>query len=84
MPKLSAAYAYIETHQDGCNLHPVCLTCPFEHCQFDEDGSFYYESIQQRNAELRTLHGRLTSEEAAARFGISTSTVWHIWKGRGR
>ena len=79
------AISYIVTHQDGCNLHPACLSCPFEHCQFDGAlFSPYYEERRQRNAAIRRLRGRATPEQVAQQFSLSVSTIFKVWAGQGQ
>ena len=79
------AISYIVTHQDGCNLHPACLSCPFEHCQFDGAlFSPYYEERRKRNAAIRALRGKALPEQIAQQFGISERSLYKIWQGEGQ
>jgi hypothetical protein len=35
VPRADALPDYYPYRDEGCDLHPACLTCPFEVCRFD-------------------------------------------------
>lgn len=68
----------------GCDIHPVCLTCPLPRCRYDEPGWRQREERDQRDSELLQIRLRnaISVEELAARFGVSARTVHRILKRR--
>ena len=68
-------------YQDnGCDLHPSCLTCPLPRCRYDDPGWLQREERGQRDTEVLKLRAKqsLPVPELAARFGVSTRTVHRI------
>ena len=64
---------------DGCNLHPACLSCPLPRCQFDEPEAGQTVLKQVRNAEVfSAMQEGLSAVELARRFRISKRTVHRI------
>ncbi|MBI4496963.1 MAG: recombinase family protein [Chloroflexi bacterium] len=70
-------------HDDGCDLHPACLTCPLPRCRYDQpEGSRNATNVTKevRNETvLRVfLEEGLSARELAGRFRISKRTVHRI------
>ena len=66
----------------GCDLHPSCLSCPLPRCRYDDPGWLQREERGQRDAEI--LRARIAESLPvallAARFGVSTRTVHRVIK----
>jgi len=65
---------------DGCDLAPSCLRCPFPRCRYDEEGGIAGYLRRQRDSELRRLRHEegLAPTELAARFHVSLRSVYRI------
>ncbi len=70
---------------EGCDLHPACLTCPFERCKYDIPSSERSDvTFNERLEQVRALHGRgLTVKAIAKHLGMSRRTVFR-YLARGR
>jgi len=64
---------------DGCDIHPHCLTCPLPRCRYDEPGGLRAVLNAHRNQQILALrqHG-LPVEAIARRFRLSRRTVFRI------
>jgi len=62
---------------EGCELAPSCLECPFPRCVFEETGGKRHGIKEMRNNEIRRLFfsGQWQVSALAARFRVSTRTV---------
>lgn len=61
---------------DGCHIHPHCLTCPLSRCIYDEPDSGRGVTKALRNAEILSLRTQgVGLEELAQRFGVSKRTI---------
>jgi hypothetical protein len=70
---------------DGCDIHPNCLTCPLPRCRFDEPGGLRAILNAQRDEEIAELRRKGTPVgDLAGRFGVSRRTVFRILESRGR
>ena len=69
---------------NGCDLHPSCLTCPLPRCRYDDPGWLQREERGQRDTELLELNAKhsLPVPELAAHFGVSTRTVHRVLSRR--
>ena len=67
---------------DGCDIHPNCLTCPLPRCRYDEPGGLRALVNAHRDREIVEL--RLSGAgvgELAGRFGLSRRSVFRILSG---
>ncbi len=64
---------------DGCSIHPHCLTCPLPRCRYEEPGGLRTLMNAQRDGRILALKRRgVPVEILAARFGVSRRTVFRI------
>ena len=65
---------------DGCIVHPACLTCPLPRCRYDEPFDPMAAQREQRNAAIvrAAREERLTVTDLTIRFGISRRTVHRV------
>ncbi|HEU4760121.1 MAG TPA: helix-turn-helix domain-containing protein [Dehalococcoidia bacterium] len=64
---------------DGCDIHPHCLTCPLPRCRYDEPGGL--RSLVNAHRDRQIVEMRLRGvpvDDLAGRFGISRRTVFRI------
>ena len=54
------------TQADGCEVHPVCTTCPLPQCRFDDPRAYWLWN------KTHVLHGRILESSAA---GKTTQTI---------
>jgi hypothetical protein len=69
----------IQYRDDGCDIHPRCLTCPLPRCRYDEPGgarAMVNAFRDQRIAALRREGAPV--DEIAERYGLSRRTVFRI------
>lgn len=68
---------------EGCDLHPHCLTCPLSRCRYEmAPGTARTELRRLRLIEL--LAEGKTMGEAAADLGVGWRTVYRLWAMNGR
>lgn len=79
-PVLDTIPELMRYRDDGCDLHPACLTCPLPRCRYDEPGDGQPVLKQVRNeAVLEVFHSEgLSASELAQRFRVSKRTVHRI------
>src|SRR5438034_358200 len=64
---------------DGCEIHPQCLTCPLPRCRYDEPGGLTGLLNGLRDREIAALKSRgMAVEEIADTFGVSRRTVFRV------
>jgi hypothetical protein len=64
---------------DGCEIHPQCLTCPLPRCRYDEPGGLMGLLNGLRDGEIVALRSRGVSiEEIANTFDVSRRTVFRV------
>jgi hypothetical protein len=63
-----------EDRDQGCDLAPSCLDCPFAQCRHDR-GRRGAEAADRRRRALLAYDGGLDRHEAAAAIGISERTL---------
>ena len=64
------------TYQDdGCDLHPRCLTCPFVRCRYDIPGGKRAVLNLYRNERIATLRRDYTVPVVAGLVGVSRRTI---------
>jgi len=67
---------------NGCELYPDCLTCPFEHCIEDVPRGRLTVRKMMRNTEIRKLASLgMTAKELAIQFGVHVRTVQRTLAG---
>ncbi len=70
---------HAQYRDDGCDIHPHCLTCPLPRCRYDEPGGLRSILIAGRDRDVVKL--RLQGESVdrlASRFHLSRRTVFRI------
>jgi transposase-like protein len=65
---------------DGCDLFPFCLNCPFPQCRYDEPGRRQRRKEMRNGDMLRLLGEGKGIKELAQRFGVSKRTVYRIMR----
>lgn len=64
---------------DGCDIHPHCLTCPLPRCRYDEPGGVRALLNSYRDQRIASLRGEGASvDEIAERFELSRRTVFRV------
>lgn len=46
---------HLDYRDDGCDLHPACLSCPFSRCRYDEPHGIRTRQRREREREMRLL-----------------------------
>ncbi|MBI2913574.1 MAG: helix-turn-helix domain-containing protein [Chloroflexi bacterium] len=68
---------------DGCDIHPHCLTCPLPRCRYDAPGGLRALLNARRDRQIVELRlGGVPVEDLAWRFGVSRRTVFRILESR--
>ncbi len=69
----------IRYRDDGCDVHPHCLTCPLPRCRYDEPGGLRAMLNAYRDQQIVALRGDGAHvDQIAERFGLSRRTVFRI------
>lgn len=64
---------------DGCDIHPQCLTCPLPRCRYEDPGGLKGLLNGMRDREIVALKTRgMTIEEIADVFEVSRRTVFRV------
>jgi len=64
---------------DGCEIHPQCLTCPLPRCRYDEPGGLNGMLTRMRDREIVRLRmNGAPVEQIADEFGVSRRTVFRV------
>lgn len=70
---------------DGCDIHPHCLTCPLPRCRYEEPGGLKAMLNGMRDRQIVSLRTRgIPVEEIADRFGVSRRTIFRILTAKYR
>ena len=70
---------YTRYRDDGCDVHPHCLTCPLPRCRYDEPGGLRALLNSRRDRQIVALRLKgVAVEDLAGRFGVSRRTVFRI------
>ncbi len=64
-------------HDDGCDLHNSCLTCPLPACRYEMPPGRARALSQAAALGLLLQSGR-TMDEAATELGVSRRTVYRL------
>ncbi len=65
---------------DGCDIHPACLTCPLPRCRYDEPYDPHAGERRERNAAIWRAYREdgLSVAGLVERFGVSRRTVHRV------
>jgi Helix-turn-helix domain of resolvase len=64
---------------DGCDIHPQCLTCPLPRCRYEDPGGLKGMLNGMRDREIVRMRERgMPIEEIADEFGVSRRTVFRV------
>ena len=67
---------YCHYQDEGCELAPSCLRCPFPSCRYDIVAGRRGGAQEFRDTEIRRLRRQgLNIGDLAARFGVSKRTI---------
>ena len=69
----------IKYRDDGCDIHPHCLTCPLPRCRYDEPGGVRAMLNAYRDEQIVALrHDGAPVDQIAERYRLSRRTVFRI------
>lgn len=72
-----------EYRDDGCDMAPACLSCPFPRCRYDIAGGVRAMLNIARDLHIRNLKADgLTVDAIAESVGVSRRTVFRALAGR--
>ena len=75
---------YTRYRDDGCDVHPTCLSCPLPRCRYEEPGGLRALLNAYRDQQIVRLRLRgVPVDELAIRFGVSRRTVFRVLESRG-
>ena len=64
---------------DGCDIHPHCLTCPLPRCRYEEPGGLKGMLNGMRDREIVALKSKgVPVEDIADQFQISRRTIFRV------
>ncbi len=70
---------HAQYRDDGCDIHPHCLSCPLPRCRYDEPGGLRSILIAGRDQDVVMLRLQGVSvDRLASRFHLSRRTVFRI------
>ena len=69
----------IAYRDDGCDIHPQCLTCPLPRCRYDEPGGLRAMLNSYRDERIVALREQgATVDEISERYSLSRRTVFRV------
>lgn len=69
----------IDYRDDGCDIHPRCLTCPLPRCRYDEPGGVRAMLNAYRDEQVVALRrDGARIDQIAERYSLSRRTVFRI------
>ncbi len=69
----------IRYRDDGCDIHPQCLTCPLPRCRYDEPGGLRGMLNAYRDQQIVALRGDgVPVDQIAEQYNLSRRTVFRI------
>lgn len=78
-PRADALPEHTHYRDDGCDIHPQCLTCPLPRCRYDEPGGLRALLNAYRDRQIVELRLRgAPVEHLAHRFRLSRRTIFRI------
>ena len=63
---------------DGCDLHPCCLSCPFVRCRYDVPGGKRAVLNLYRNERIASLRRTYSVPVVAGLMSVSIRTVVRV------
>lgn len=69
---------YTEYRDTGCDLHPACLSCPFERCRYDTPRGERWKLNTGRDREIIRLFLAGASPALAQRYGLTERSIFRI------
>ncbi len=70
---------------NGCDVHPSCLTCPLPRCRYEEPGGLRALLNKTRDAQIVNQRASgVPVAELATRFGVSRRTVFRVLGNKSR
>jgi hypothetical protein len=74
----------IDYRDDGCDIHPRCLTCPLPRCRYDEPGGLRAMLNTYRDEQVVALRrDGARIDQIAERYNLSRRTVFRILSTQG-
>ena len=68
---------------NGCDVHPNCLTCPLPRCRYEEPGGLRALLNERRDRQIVRLRRKGVSvDELAGRFRVSRRTIFRVLGSR--
>lgn len=78
-PRVDALPEHFPYRDTGCDIHPVCLTCPLPRCRYDDPRGARGLINLLRDQEIVDLRQRgLPVDVVALRYSVSRRTVFRI------
>ena len=74
-PRTQGLPEFFEFRDTGCDLHPACLSCPFERCRYDAKIDVV-RAAQRRTEAKRLRASGLKAPAIAAMMGVTERTVF--------
>jgi len=69
----------LEYIDDGCDVHPECLSCPLPRCRYDEPGGLRALLNSDRDRQIIELRtAGVSVDQIAGRYALSRRTVFRI------
>ena len=69
---------FVHYKDEGCELAPSCLECPFDRCLLEEGGVATVQK-KERNQEIKELAEKgMTVPELAEKYGVSDRTIQRV------
>jgi hypothetical protein len=70
---------------DGCDVHPSCLTCPLPRCRYEQRGGLRGMMNAYRDRQVLELREEgIEVPELSERFGLSRRTIFRILENAAR
>jgi hypothetical protein len=70
---------------DGCDIHPQCLTCPLPRCRYEDRGGL--RGMMNEHRDRGIIEARMQgvgAAEVAERFNVSRRTVFRVMEAEGQ
>jgi hypothetical protein len=69
----------IQYRDEGCDIHPRCLTCPLPRCRYDEPGGLRAMLNAYRDQQIAALRREgAPVDQIAERYSLSRRTVFRV------
>ena len=74
---MTAAPTSLSRVDDGCQVHPSCLSCPLVQCVLDTPAQFRGAWVRRRDAEIARLFAAgMRVNAIASRYGLTRRSVF--------